>query len=132
MDANTDYKINKVEISTNGRNEIYLDIEWEGDNQIEYYEIQVLDRHRKWVGASEYVAHNHRIVITDYQLGLAHKELRAEAFHVELGYPEFNDEGQQVCWKVLAAYELQVYIFVFTTNIEFHFPIKKRGFASSF
>lgn len=105
MDANTDYKINKVEISTNGRNEIYLDIEWEGDNQIEYYEIQVLDRHRKWVGASEYVAHNHRIVITDYQLGLAHKELRAEAFHVELGYPEFNDEGQQVCWKVLAAYE---------------------------
>ena len=105
MSENRDYKIKSVEISTNGINELYLDIEWEGDNQIEYYEIRVLDRNREWLNAYEYVAHSHRVVLADYQLRLAHKELRSETLHIELGYPQFNDEGEQVNWKVLAAYE---------------------------
>ena len=41
MGKSTDYKINKVEISTNGRNEIIFSIEWEGNKNIDNYELRV-------------------------------------------------------------------------------------------
>ncbi|MBR5493353.1 MAG: DUF2493 domain-containing protein [Alistipes sp.] len=45
------------------------------------------------------------MVIKDYLLGLKHKELRSETFYVELGIPEYNNEGKELSWKVLASYE---------------------------
>ena len=41
MGKSTDYKINKVEVSTNGRNEIIFIIEWEGNKNIDNYELRV-------------------------------------------------------------------------------------------
>ena len=105
MSTNSEYKINKVAISGNGINEIYLDVEWEGNENIDFYELRVLDRNKEYVESCAYVAHNHRMVIKDYLLGLKHKELRSETFYVELGIPEYNNEGKELSWKVLASYE---------------------------
>jgi hypothetical protein len=105
MNTNSEYKINKVAISGNGINELYLDVEWEGNENIDFYELRVLDRNKEYVESCAYVAHNHRMVIKDYLLGLKHKELRSETFYVELGIPEYNNEGKELSWKVLASYE---------------------------
>ena len=105
MSTNSEYKINKVAISGNGINELYLDVEWEGNENIDFYELRVLDRNEEYVESCAYVAHNHRMVIKDYLLGLKHKELRSETFYVELGIPEYNNEGKELSWKVLASYE---------------------------
>ncbi len=105
MSTNSEYKINKVAISGNGINELYLDIEWEGDNYLDYYELRVLDRNKEYVESCAFAAHNHRMVIKDYLLGIKNKELRSETFHIELGIPEYTDEGKELSWKVLASYE---------------------------
>ena len=105
MSTNSEYKINKVAISGNGINELYLDVEWEGNENIDFYELRVLDRNKEYVESCAYVAHNHRMVIKDYLLGLKHKELRSETFYVELGIPEYNNEGKELSWNVLASYE---------------------------
>lgn len=105
MDSSSDYKIKSVEISTNGVNELYLDVEWEGDEHIEYYEIRVLNKYNECIESCAYVAHNHRIVLRDYHLGLKNKALCSETFHIELGIPEYTDEGEQVNWRVLASAE---------------------------
>ena len=105
MSKNTDYKIKNVAVSTNGRNEIYFDVEWEGDNYLDYYELRVLDRNKEYVESCAFAAHNHRMVIKDYLLGLKNRELNSETFHIELGIPEYTDEGEQLSWKVLASYE---------------------------
>jgi hypothetical protein len=105
MSKNTDYKIKNVAVSTNGRNEIYFDVEWEGDANLDYYELRVLDANKEYVESCDFAAHNHRIIIKDYILGIKHKECRSETFHIELGIPEYTDEGEQVSWRTLAAYE---------------------------
>ena len=43
MDINTDYRINNVTVSTNDRNEIYFDVEWEGDENLDYFELRILE-----------------------------------------------------------------------------------------
>ena len=100
MSTNSEYKINKVAISGNEINELYLDIEWEGDNYLDYYELRVLDRNKEYVDSCAFAAHNHRMVIKDYLLGIKHKELCSETFHIELGIPEYTDEGKKLSWKV--------------------------------
>lgn len=105
MSTNSEYKINKVAISGNGINELYLDIEWEGDNYLDYYELRVLDRNKEYMESCAFAAHNHRMVIKDYLLGIKNRELCSETFHVELGIPKYTDEGMESSWKVLASYE---------------------------
>ena len=62
--TNSEYKINKVAISGNGINELYLDIEWEGDNYLDYYELMVLDRNKEYVESCAFATHNHQILRT--------------------------------------------------------------------
>ena len=119
MSTNSDYRINKVSISGNGTDELYLDVEWEGDNYLDYYELRVLDRNRKCVESCAFASHNHRVVIRDYHLGIKHGELRSETFHVELGVPQYTDQGKELCWKVLASYE-PVFATIYHESRMFH------------
>ena len=119
MSTNSEYKINKVAISGNGINELYLDVEWEGNENIDFYELRVLDRNKEYVESCAYVAHNHRMVIKDYLLGIKHKELRSETFHIELGIPEYTDEGKELSWKVLASYE-PIFVNIYHEYHMFH------------
>ena len=105
MSKNTDYKIKNVAVLTNGQNEIYFDIEWEGDERIDFYELRILDKHMEHVESCACIAHNHRVVIKEYHLRLNHKEVYSETFYIELGIPTYNDEGKEVHWNILAAYE---------------------------
>ena len=43
MSKNTDYKIKNVAVATNGRNEIYFDVEWEGDENLDYFELRAYE-----------------------------------------------------------------------------------------
>ena len=105
MSTNGEYIIKNVAISTNGVDELYLDVEWEGDDTIEFYELRILDKHKEYVESCAYVAHNHRVVIKEYHLGVKHKEVHPETFHIELGVPIYDDEGKEINWKVLADYK---------------------------
>lgn len=119
MSTNSEYKINKVAISGNGINELYLDIEWEGDNYLDYYELRVLDRNKEYVESCAFAAHNHRMVIKDCLLGIKNKELRSETFHVELGIPEYTNEGRELSWTVLASYE-PIFVNIYHEYHMFH------------
>lgn len=103
MSKNTDYRIKNVAVLTNGQNEIYFDVEWEGDENIDFYELRILDKDKECVESCACIAHNHRVVIKEYHLRLKHKEVHSETFHVELGFPIY--EGKKVGWHTLAAYE---------------------------
>ena len=103
MSKNTDYRIKNVAVLTNGQNEIYFDVEWEGDENIDFYELRILDKDKECVESCACIAHDHRVVIKEYHLRLKHKEVHSETFHVELGFPIY--EGKKVGWHTLAAYE---------------------------
>ena len=57
MNTNSEYNINNVAISGNGINELYLDIEWEGDDSLDYYELRVLDRNKEYVESCAFAAY---------------------------------------------------------------------------
>ena len=63
MSKNTDYRIKNVAVLTNGQNEIYFDVEWEGDENIDFYELRILDKDKEHVESCACIAHNHRVVI---------------------------------------------------------------------
>lgn len=119
MSTNNEYTINKVVISGNGINELYFDVEWGGDNYPDYYELRVLDKNKACVESCAFVAHNHRMVIKDYLLGIKHKELRPEIFYIELGVPKYTAEGEEIGWMVLASYE-PIYVNIYHESHMFH------------
>lgn len=108
MDINTDYRINNVTVSTNGRNEIYFDVEWEGDENLDYFELRILESGvDNNLEAYAYPMHNQRVVVKSHYLlkGWKSGEVNNESFVVELGIAHYTDEGKQLGWEVLAAYE---------------------------
>lgn len=122
MNTNSNYKIKNVAISTNGRNELYFDVEWEGDNTLDYYELRVLDENKKWVEGVGYASYNQNVVINEFMLGLKSKEINAKTFYVELGIAEYAEDGKERKWNVLANYEpIEVNIYyethIFRKNV---------------
>ena len=125
MDKNTDYKIKNVAVSTNGQNEIYFDVEWEGDENLDYFELRVGEEGKDYcMEICEYPSHSQRVVVKDYAF---RKNLRANkvskcAIYIELGIAEYADNGEQLSWTVLAdkePIELNIYYepHIFRKNI---------------
>ena len=105
---NTDYKIKSVEITTNGRNEIYFDIEWVGDSMLDYYELRVWESGKdNCLEVCAYAEHKQRVTVKDYcfMTDWKSKEVNKEAFHIELGIADYDDNGKELSWKVLADYQ---------------------------
>jgi hypothetical protein len=105
MSKNTDYKIKNVAVSTNGRNEIYFDVEWEGNDTLDCYELRVLDQHRNYLQSVGYAEHNQRVIVKNYDLSLKHKTLRSEVFHIEIVAADYVEREEDLKWRVLASYE---------------------------
>jgi hypothetical protein len=108
MSKNADYKIKNVTVSTNGRNEIYFDVEWEGDEKLEYFELRILE------GGTDnslelyaYPAHKQRVVVKDSNFinNWNSKQVNKQIINVELGIYDYDDDGKLVSSEVLAAYE---------------------------
>ena len=108
MNKNTDYKIKNVTVSTNGRNEIYFDVEWEGDENLDYFELRIRE------GGTDnslelyaYPAHQQRVVVKDFYFikSWKSKQVNNETFYVELGIADYTEKGELKSWDVLADYE---------------------------
>ena len=57
MNTNSEYIIKNVAISTNGIDELYLDVEWEGDETIDFYELTL----------EEFRSKGHQIIKDEYK-----------------------------------------------------------------
>ena len=125
MNKNTDYKIKNVTVSTNGRNEIYFDVEWEGDEKLDYFELRIRE------GGTDnslelyaYPAHQQRVVVKDFYFinNWKSKQVNKQTINVELGIYDYDDDGKLVSSEVLAAYkpiELNIYyeFHIFRKNV---------------
>ena len=108
MSKNTDYKIKNVKVSTNGRNEIYFDIDWEGDNQLDYYELRVWESDKEnCLELCPYAAHSQKITVKDFYFikDWKSKAINKETFYVELGIADYTENNELKSWEVLATYE---------------------------
>ena len=101
MSKNTDYKIKNVAVTTNGRNEIYFDVEWEGDDKLDYFELRIRE------GGTDnslelyaYPAHKQRVVVKDFYFikSWKSKQVNNETFYVELGIADYTETADQICW----------------------------------
>lgn len=108
MSKNTDYKIKNVEVSTNGHNEIYFDIDWEGNNQLDYYELRVWESDKEnCLELCPYAAHSQKITVKDFYFikDWKSKAINKETFYVELGIADYTENNELKSWEVLATYE---------------------------
>ena len=108
MDKNIDYKIKNVAVSTNGRNEIYFDVEWEGNKNLDYFDLRVCeDGTDNSLELYAYPAHKQRVVVKDFYFikNWVSKQVNKQIINVELGIYDYNDDGKLVSSEVLAVYE---------------------------
>jgi hypothetical protein len=108
MSINKDYKIKNVKITTNGRNEIYFDIEWDGDNKLDYYELRIWESDKdNCLEVCAYASHKQKITVKDFYFmkNWKSKAVNKETFYVELGIADYSETDELNSWKVLAAYE---------------------------
>lgn len=108
MGKSADYKINKVEVSTSGRNEIIFNIEWEGNKYIGNYELRVWESDKdNCLEVCAYASHKQKITVKDFYFikNWKSKAVNKETFHVELGIADYTETGDLNSWKVLTAYE---------------------------
>ena len=103
-DTGNGYRIESVELSTNGHRELYFDVKWSG-KEPEYYELRVFDKERFCMECMPYARHEQRIVVMDFNTELQSKKVNSEIFYVELGIAEYSAAEELVKWEVLAAYE---------------------------
>ena len=125
MSNNTYYNIKNVAVSTNGQNEIYFDIEWEGDENLDYFELRVYEGGKDYcLEALEYPSHQQRVAVKPHSFykNWKTKEVNKQTIFIELGIAEYNDKDEQLSWKVLADYkavELNIYyeFYFFGKNV---------------
>ena len=115
MSTNNNYKINNVEVSTNGQNEIYFDIDWQGDDYLDYYELRVYEEDEECcLEICAYPAHQQRVVVKDFYFinRWESKQVNTQKIMVELGIYNYNSEGEVISKEILAQYqpvELNIY-----------------------
>ena len=103
-DAGNGYRIESVELSTNGHRELYFDVKWSGEEP-EYYELRVFDKERNCMECLPYARHEQRVMVMDFNTELQSGKVNSEIFYVELGVAEYSESQELVKWDVLAAYE---------------------------
>ena len=118
--STNNYKINNVTITTNGRNELYFDVEWEGDRNIDYYELRIWEVDEdNCLELCDFAPHHHTITIKDFYFikNWESKKINKETFLVEIGIPDYTEDGKLKNWEPLATYgpiDIDLYY-------EFHF-----------
>lgn len=125
MSKNTNYKIKNVSVSTNGRNELYFNVEWEGDKNLDYYELRIWEDGKDYcLEVDAFSAHNQTIVVNDYSFynTWKSKKVNKQTIYVELGIANYTEDGKLIHWEVLADYkpiELNIYyeFHIFRKNV---------------
>jgi hypothetical protein len=108
MSVNNEYKIRNVVVSTNGHNEVYFDVEWEGDKSLDSLELRV------WEDGKDYClecyacpSHNEKVVVSDHSFlkMWESRKVNNHTIYVELGIAKYSEDGKVVRWQVLADYK---------------------------
>lgn len=108
MSVNNEYKIKNVVVSTNGHNEVYFDVEWEGDKSLDSLELRV------WEDGKDYClecyacpSHNEKVVVGDHAFlkMWESRKVNNHTIYVELGIAKYSEDGKVVRWQVLADYK---------------------------
>jgi hypothetical protein len=108
MSVNNEYKIKNVVVSTNGHNEVYFDVEWEGDKSLDSLELRV------WEDGKDYClecyacpSHNEKVVVSDHSFlkMWESRKVNNHTIYVELGIAKYSEDGKVVRWQVLADYK---------------------------
>lgn len=108
METNSNYKIKDVTVTTNGRNELYFHINWEGDRNLDYYELRIWESDQdNCLELCPYASHDQLITVKDFYFlkNWKSKEVNKETFYIELGIPDYSDDGKLLSWEVMASYE---------------------------
>ena len=108
MSVKKDYKIKNVVVATNGNNEVYFDVEWEGDKSLDSLELRV------WEDGKDYClecyacpSHNEKVVVSDHAFlkMWESRKVNNHTIYVELGIAKYSEDGKVVRWQVLADYK---------------------------
>ena len=120
MSTNNEYKIKSVTVSTNGRNKLFFDVDWQGDANLDYFELRIYeDGQDNCLEAYAYPTNQQRVIVDDYSFitNWESKKVNKQIVHVELGIYEYDDDGKLISKEVLATYEpIELNIYH-----EFHF-----------
>ena len=98
------YSIKNVKVTTDGCKKLYFHVEWEGDKNIDYYELRVFDSNHNCLECCAYAAHQQRVTVNDFSMDLVSGKVNEETFYVELGIAEYADEWQELKWEAMATY----------------------------
>ena len=104
--STNNYKINNVTITTNGRNELYFDVECEGDRNIDYYELRIWEvGEDNCLEFCDFPQHHHTITVKDFYFikNWESKKINKTRFSVEIGIPDYADDGKLNSWTALAS-----------------------------
>ena len=108
MSANNEYKIKNVAVSTNGHNEVYFDVEWDGDKSLDSLELRVWEDGKDYcLECYAYPSHNEKVVVSDHAFlkMWESRKVNNHTIYVELGVAEYGEDGKEVSWQVLAEYK---------------------------
>lgn len=108
MDKNGNYKIKNVSVSTNGQNELYFDVEWEGNDNTDCLELRLLEDGKEYcLETYMYPLPNQRVIVKDFAFlkNFKSKEINKLTIYVDLGVAEYADDYKLVSWKPFAEYE---------------------------
>ena len=99
------YGIKSVKVTTDGCKKLYFHVEWEGNKDIDYYELRVFDKKHDCLECNAYAAHKERVTVSDFSMDLMSGVVNNETFYVELGIAKYSDEYKELSWEVLATYK---------------------------
>ena len=108
MSKNSNYKIKNVAVTTNGRNELYFDVEWDGKDSSDCLELRLWENGKEYcLEVCAYPSQNQRIVVKDFAFlkNWDNKKITKQTIYVELGVAEYSQDGNLEKWDSLADYE---------------------------
>ena len=108
MSKNNNYKINNVSVTTNGRNELYFDVEWDGKDSSDCIELRLWEDGKEYcLEVCAYPSPNQRIVVKDFAFrkNWDNKKINKQTIYVELGVAEYSQDDNLEKWDSLADYE---------------------------
>ena len=107
------YKIESVEVSSNGHNHLLFDVKWSGDTtDFDCPELRIVDDKGEYLTFDIYPAYTHQIKLLRYFLKVSAKGVYQRRYFVEFGQSEYDDNGNEKKWDVLAKYgpiDLNIY-----------------------
>ena len=110
--TNNGYAIKNVTVTSDGSDRLFFNIEWEGDDYMDFYELRILDGHKRFIESECYLPHNSQMTVEKWMFNLQSGKVNTLRFYIELGIPDYEEDGREKSWDLLACYgpiDLKIY-----------------------